>query len=109
MVTGERLRSDDKRFMRPRPPRSATLPRVQPHHERAIETLVRQVEDEGIFQAVIASFIGSTVVSRIGDLQPLVGSIAVYPEQNRAQNMRDFFKPPAVAGTALGPTFDGGL
>jgi Nucleotidyltransferase domain len=155
--------------------RSATLPRVHPHHERAIETLVSQVQDEGIFDAVIvggsiakgtaressdidvyvlvgddlyearkaagdlahiatcdypggyvdgklitleilketaargpepmrASFFGSTVVySRVGDLQPLVGSIPVYPEQNRAANMRDFFSAMALHARYFGP------
>ncbi len=155
--------------------RRPALPQVHPHHERAIETLVGQVEDGGIFQAVIvggsiangtakessdvdvymvvgedvyeerkaegnlayiatcdypggyvdgklitleilretavrgpepmrASFIGSRVVySRIGDLQPLVGSIPVYPEQNRATNMRDFFSYMALHARYFGP------
>jgi hypothetical protein len=38
-----------------------------------------------------SSFTRSTVVySDIGDLQPLVDRIPVYPEANRASNMRDF-------------------
>jgi hypothetical protein len=39
-----------------------------------------------------SSFTGSTVVhSSIGDLQPLVDRIPVYPEAHRNENMRDFY------------------
>jgi hypothetical protein len=39
-----------------------------------------------------SSFTGSTVVySSIGDLQPLVDRIPVYPEAQRDENMRDFY------------------
>ena len=151
------------------------MPQVQPHHERAIETFVKQVEAEGTFDAVIlsgsiakgtaressdidaylvvaedvykqrkavgdlahivtcdypggyvdgklitveilrdtaargpepmrASFIGSTVVySRVGNLAPLVDAIPVYPEQNRAVNMRDFFSYMALHAQYFGP------
>jgi hypothetical protein len=34
---------------------SASLPGVYPHHERAIETFVNQVEKEGVFDAVIVA------------------------------------------------------
>jgi Nucleotidyltransferase domain len=51
-----------------------------------------------------ASFIGSTVAhSRIGELQSLVSSIPVYPEQNRAVNMRDFFSYMALHARYFGP------
>ena len=44
-----------------------------------------------------SSFTGSTVIySVIGDLQPAVDRIAVYPEANRAGNMRDFFSHFAI-------------
>jgi hypothetical protein len=51
-----------------------------------------------------SSFIGSKVVySTVDDLQPLVDRIAVYPEANRARNMRDFFSHFALNAWYFGP------
>jgi hypothetical protein len=51
-----------------------------------------------------AAFDPATVVfSRIGDLQPLVDSISVFPEDNRAANMRDFFAAASLHASYFGP------
>jgi len=51
-----------------------------------------------------SSFTGSTVVySTVGDLQPLVDRIAVYPEASRARNMRDFFSQLWLHAGYFGP------
>jgi hypothetical protein len=51
-----------------------------------------------------SSFTGSSVVhSTIGDIQPLVDRIAVYPEPNRARNMRDFYSQFALNAAYFGP------
>ncbi len=51
-----------------------------------------------------ASFSPASVVySRIGDLTPLVARIAVYPEANRAENMKDFFSAACLNATYFGP------
>jgi hypothetical protein len=145
------------------------------HHERALASLTRQVEDEGIFDALIitgsvprgtarpdsdidcyvlvgddeyeqrkatgnlawftgfdypggyadgkvisrsivdaaadhgseptrASYDPAIVAfSRIGDLQPVVDVISVYPEDNRAANMRDFYAASSLHASYFGP------
>jgi Nucleotidyltransferase domain len=51
-----------------------------------------------------ASFAPAMIVhSRVGDLQPLVDRIGVYPEANRAENMRDFFAAMALHASYFGP------
>lgn len=41
--------------------------------------------------------------SRLGDLQPTIDRIGVYPEANRAANMRDFFAAAALHASYFGP------
>jgi Nucleotidyltransferase domain len=148
---------------------------MYPHHERAIETFVSQVEGGGIFDAVIvggsiakgtakessdidvyivvgedvykerkatgdlalidqcdypggyidgklitlqilketaargsepmrSSFTGAKVAySRLGNLEPVLAAIPVYPEKHRSTNMRDFFACMALHAGYFGP------
>jgi hypothetical protein len=71
---------------------------------KVVSTTVLEAAAQRGTEPMRSSFTGSRVVySRIDDLQPLVDRIAVYPEANRATNMRDFFAHLALHASYFGP------